>query len=338
MLRSSSIEVLDTVSLDKSGKFSYEMEVEEGEIEFVYIYRGDKRLASLLLQEGDKVKVKADTLGNYSVTGSEESAKLAQVERDYREFIRKIYDLNSQVDSAVDDDQSIALRQAMGQEYLSYYRDRVRYIMTNSRSMSVIPVLYQTFGDNLSVFGQSTDAIHFRNMADSLELAYPNSRHVKALRKEAERRLSYLNMESLINSAAQVGFPDVELLDINGQKRKLSEVDSKVIMLHFWTSTNVKQKMFNQDVLKPLYEEYHDKGFEIYQVALDGDKKSWAQVVRQQGLNWISLCDTRGAASPYIATYNLSQLPAFFIIKDSELVNGATVDEQSLRKLLKELL
>ena len=338
VLKSSALETVDTVTCDEAGKLSYKLDIEKGQMEFVYLYYGDKRIVSLLLKQGDKVNVQADTLGNYQVAGSEESAKLAEVEKDYVAFLQRIHSLNAQVDNAIDEDHSLALRQAMGQEYLSYYRNRVMYVMANCRSMTVIPVLYQTLGENLPVFGQSTDAIHFKNAADSLALEYPESKHVKALAKEAERRLGYLNMEALINSAEQIGYPDIELPDLQGQKRKLSGIDAKVVMIHFWTAASVEQKMFNLDVLKPLYEEYHNKGFEIYQVALDADKGLWANVTKQQKPQWVSVCDSRGSLSPYIATYNLPALPAFFIIKDGALVDGSVVDEASLRKLLNTLL
>ena len=87
-----------------------------------------------------------------------------------------------------------------------------------------------------------------------------------------------------------------------------------------------------------LYEDYHSKGFEIYQAAIDPDKAGWAQVVKQQNLPWISVCDGLGADSPYVVTYNLQALPATYIIADGELVDGQVVDEKSLRKLLDKLL
>ena len=338
VLKSSALETVDTVACDETGKLSYKLDIEKGQVEFVYLYHGDKKVVSLLLKPGDKVGVQVDSLGNYQVSGSEESSKLAEVESDYVAFLKRIHALNAQVDKAADVDESLVLRQAMGQEYITYYRDRVKYVMANSRSMTVIPVLYQTLGENLPVFGQSTDAIHFKNVADTLALVYPESRHVKALAKEAERRQNYLNMETLINSAEQIGYPDIELPDLMGQKRKLSEVEAKVVMIHFWTASSAEQKMFNLDVLMPLYNEYHKKGFEIYQVALDVDKGLWASVTKQQKPQWVSVCDSRGSASPYIPTYNLPALPAFFIIKDGALVDGSVVDEASLRKLLNKLL
>lgn len=338
MLNVNTFEILDTVTLDQAGKFSYKMEIDKGQIEFVYLYHGNRRIASMLLQDGDKVYVEADTLGNYTVQGSEESEKLAQVERDYAAALSRMNQLSSEIDAADDVKKAVEIRQVMGKEYLDYYRSRVRYVMENSRSMTVVPVLYQTLGTNLPVFAQSTDAIHFRNLADSLQLSYPDSRYVKALRKEADRRMGYLEIESLLSSAEAVAFPDMELPDINGQKRKLSDIDSKVIIIQFWTASSIEQKLFNVDVLKPLYKEFQSKGLEIYQVSLDVDKVLWAQVVKQQQHPWVSVCDSRGSASIHAASYNIQALPAMFIVANGELVDGKVVDEASLRKLLGSLL
>ena len=230
------------------------------------------------------------------------------------------------------------LRKDLGQEYITYYRNCVKYVMSNSRSLSVVPIFYQNLAENLPVFSQSTDAIHFKNVADSLEVTYPDSKYVKALRAEAEKRMQYLELEARIMNAEQISFPEIELPDLQAQKRKLSEVDSKVIMVYFWSASSADQKMFNLDMLKPVYEEFHSKGFEIYQVSLDVDKGMWARVVKEQGLPWINVCDTRSAASPYAAAYNIPALPAAFIIANGELVDGKVVDSASLRKFLKKLL
>lgn len=338
LLDVNSFSVLDTVVVDASGNFSCKVDVKKGQPEFVYLFHGDRKIVSLILQAGDKVSVVADTLGNYTVEGSEESARLSQVEKEYARVAAKLNALARRVEEAVNPQYAEQLSRELGKEYVSYYRNCVRYVMDNSRSLSVVPVFYQTFGDGFPVFGQQTDALHFKNAADSLSLVYPESRYVKALRKEADRRLGYLELQSRLDAAEPVSYPEIELPDLQGQKRKLSEVDAKVVMLEFWTATDAAQKMFNLDVLKPIYEDFHDKGFEIYQVSLDPDKGLWAQVVKQQELPWVSVCDSRGTASPYCAVYNLMTFPSIFIIADGELVDGSVVDEKSLRRLLKKLL
>jgi len=329
-------QVLDTVATDASGRFSYKVSVQKGQPEFVYLFRNDVKVASLLLEAGDKVVVSADTLGNYSVEGSEESQKLAQVEKDHAAAMRRLNAIAARMENA-SENEAADLRKEIGKEYVDYYRNRVMYILKNSTSLTSVPVLFQNFGADLPVFSQTTDAIHFMNVSDSLATVYPDSKYVKALRKEAERRFGYLELETVMMNAQEIGYPDIELPDINARKIKLSEVDAKVVMVYFWSATDASQKMFNLDVLKSLYDDYHSKGFEIYQIALDPDKTSWAQVVKQQSLPWINVCDGLGANSPYVLTYNIGVLPAAFIIADGELVDGQIVDEKSLRKLLDRL-
>ncbi len=330
-------EILDTVSTDAAGRFSYKVRIEKGQPEFIYLFHNDTKVASLLLERGDKVEVKADTLGNYEVTGSEESLKLSQIERNYADALVRLDAIALSLESA-SGDEAVALRRELGKGYIDYYRNCVKYVLQNSKSLTSVQVLYQNFGSELPVFSQSTDAIHFMNTADSLETVYPDSKYVKALRSEAERRFGYLELETRLKNAQEVGYPDVELPDVNSRKIRLSEVDAKVVMLYFWNPSDAGQKMFNLDVLKSLYDDYHKKGFEIYQAAIDPDKASWAQVVKKQNLPWINVCDGLGGNSPYVVTYNLAALPATFIISDGELVDGRVVDEKSLRKLLDKLL
>ena len=332
-------QVLDTLKTDASGKFSCKVDVAKGQPEFVYVFHKDRKIASLLLEAGDKVSVKADTLGASVVEGSEESLKLAAVEADFAAAKASLAGLSEKLQSA-SSSQAEELRKQIGKTYVDYYRSRVAYVMNNSRSLTIVPVMYQSFSESLPVFGQATDALHFSSAADTLEMVYPDSKYVKALRKEADQRLSYLNVAARLSTATEIGYPEVVLPDVQGNKLKLSEVEakSKVTMLFFWTPSNTSQKMFNLDVLKSVYADYHKRGFEIYQVAIDPDKALWAKVVKEQALPWVNVCDGRGAQSPYVLQYNLSALPLAYIISDGTLVDGQVVDEKSLRKFLNNLL
>lgn len=337
LLNINQYQVLDTVKTNAAGKFSYKVEVAKGQPEFIYLFYKDTKVASLLLEAGDKVNVTADTLGNFTVEGSEESVKLAQVEKEYADALVQLTTLSSQA-LVAEGSEADALKRQVGQIYVDYYRSRVKYVMENSKSLTAVPVFFQNFGSDLPVFSQSTDALLFANISDSLETVYPDSRYVKALRTEAAKRQNYLELESRINSAEAVGYPDIELPDLNAQKVRLSQVDAKVVMIFFWTASDANQKMFNLDFLKGIYEDYHDKGFEIYQVSLDVDKAQWARVVKEQKLPWINVCDSRGAASPYTLLYNVTSVPAVYVISNGDLVDGSMADEKSFRKTLEKLL
>ena len=144
--------VLDTIRTGHDGSFSYKLKVRKGQPEFVYLFHGDTRIAGLLLEAGEKAGVQADTLGNYSVSGSESSRKLAEVDKAHAEFMQ---DMMSAADGP-----------EMARIYVDHYRASMKYVLENPHSLTIVPVLYETIGEGSPVFSQSTDALIFKNAAD----------------------------------------------------------------------------------------------------------------------------------------------------------------------------
>lgn len=319
-------QILDTLKTKEDGAFSYALEIPQAQPEFIYIYYKDRQIASLLLQHGDKVKVETDTLGAYRVEGSEESLNLQKVENAYNASVRSISQAMPHGDAAV------------SRAYIAYYRDRVGYVMAHPKSLTVVPVFFQKINEGLPVFAQSTDGLLMKTICDSLKTVYPESRYVKALEKEAERRISNMEITERINRAPVVGYIDMELPGVDGKKVKLSDVMSKVTMVYFWATT-AEQKMFNLDALLPIYEEFHPKGLEIYAVSLNVDKTVWGTAMRNQNLPWVNVCDTRGIDSPYIGLWGVTDLPMVWFLLDGEVDSSASVrNAEDIREYLSKKL
>lgn len=316
--------VLDTVKTDASGKFSYKVPVAKNDPEFIYLFYGDTKVSSLLLKAGDAVKVSADTLGNGTVEGSEESLKLQEVEKNFAAFMKTAAAASTSAEYT--------------KAYIQYYRDVVKYVITNPYSLTVIPVLFQNITPDFPIFSQTTDALHFRNAVDSLMTVYPESKYVKALETETVRREKLFNLDTQLQAAVERSYPDIKSKDINGNEVRLSTLDSKAIIIYFWTVTDASSKILNQDTFKPLYEDYHSKGLEIFAVSLDTDKAAWATVVKNQELPWINVNDGAGVASQAVSLYNVSSLPQYFLILNGEILNKAVVGENALRRELDKVL
>ena len=310
-------QVLDTVKANASGTFKYSLDIDEGKPEFIYLFYGERPIASLLLEKGDKVRVSADTLGRCTVEGSEESQNLQDVEKRYALFMQDMTRILEEEE---------APDAALSRCYVDYYRDRLKYVVTHPYSLTVVPVLFQQVNAGFPVFSQPTDGILIKSACDSLKTVYPNSRYVKALEKEADRRIEGMEVEQRLRLADEVGYVDIVLPGMDGQPVQLSDVAKKVTLIYFWSST-AEQKMFNLDALVPLYKEFHDKGFELYAVSLDEDKASWASVVRNQQLPWVNVCDIRGAQSPYVATYGVTTLPMVWVLKDGTIDVDAKIGD-----------
>lgn len=318
---------LDTVKTDDAGAFRFSVPVQKGQPEFIYIFGGGDKLASLILGRGDKVKISTDGTGKTVIEGSEESVLLAEVEDRFNSFAKEFAAL----------DAAGATSAELGKSFVSHYRENVSFIMKHPFSMANIPVLYEKLNDYSPVFSQANDALLFRRVCDSLMTVYPESRYVKALEKETVRREKIMEMNNKILGAGSSDFPDLSMPDISGNKVNLSSLDAKALMVHFWNSSDAEQKMFNLDVLKPLYERYHSRGLEIYSVDVNPDKTVWATAVKGQDLPWINVNDGQGANSSALLLYNVRELPTSILIAGETLqsISGEAGLRSALDKLLK---
>ena len=328
LLDVNSWKVLDTVKTDASGAFRYKVAVEDGKPEFIYLFSGGTKLASLLLKAGDKVSVKADTLGNYTVEGSEDSQLLRQTEQSFADFASEMVRLDARG----------GRNEEMGRLFIRHYREATAFVLGHPYSLVNVPVLYESLNEYTPVFGQPTDAILFRRAVDSLKTVYPESRYVKALEAETVARENQLSLRNRIDSAKPADYPEVSLPGLDGNPVSLSGLGAKAVLLHFWNPADAEQKMFNLDVLMPIYERWHAKGLEIYSIGLSDDKPSWASVVRSQNLPWVNVCDGRGAFCPAVSLYNVSGLPWSALLAEGggiSAIKGEKDLEKQLAKILK---
>lgn len=319
-------EVVDTVRTDAAGHFTYKFKVAEGDPEFFYVYRGGTRLVSVLLEKGESVVVEADTLGNYEVSGSAGSILLKEGDDNFRTFVGNLYSLST----------SGAEPNEIAKEYIRHYREAVKFVLVNNKSLAVIPVLYENIGGSTATFSGVSDALIFRDVCDSLKTVYPESKYVKALEKEADRRINLFEMSNRLSAAQERAYPALRMPAIDGTMADIDSLGAKATLVYFWNDADATHKMFNLDVLKPLYEKYHPRGLEIYAVSVNADKVAWAQTVKAQELPWINVNDGLGTASGSLYAFNVQSIPSMVLINDAgaEVIPG----ERQLRAKLDRVL
>ena len=202
-----------------------------------------------------------------------------------------------------------ATQSEINKEYVSHYRNSTRFVLSNSKSLAVIPVLYENIQGATYTFGGVNDALVFRSVCDSLKTVYPDSKYVKALESETVRREQLFSLQNRIASAGERAYPALSMPSVTGETAELDSLDAKVKLLWFWDAREASHKIFNLDVLKPLYEQYKSKGLGIYAVCVDPDKAEWAQVVKSQELPWVNVNDGLGTASRSLFLYNVQRVP-----------------------------
>ena len=225
----------------------------------------------------------------------------------------------------------------IAKEYVRHYREAVKFVMVNSKSLAVIPVLYENIGGSTATFSGLSDALVFRSACDSLKTVYPDSKYVKALDAEAQRRINLFEISNRMKNAEERAYPNVKMPSVNGTPAEIDSLDAKAILVYFWDDREATHKLFNQDVLKPVYEKYKARGLEIYAISINPDKAAWAQVVKAQELPWINVNDGLGTASRSLYTFNVASVPAMIVLTYSgmDFISGEKQLRAKIEKALK---
>lgn len=333
------VEPVDTIITDAKGQFSYKVKLPNESPNFYYIYNSDNiALAGMVLFPNDNVEVAVNSEGEYAITGSPESLLLKEATETFINADIKLSSLAEQIAETKDPAKIKELNSEMGKTYIDYKRWATARIISNPYSPSSSTILFQKFNGILPVFGELNDVFLFMRVCDSLKTVYPDSELIGVLAHEVSNRKERYEMLRKVNDAQTVSFPDLIMPDINGTSQQLSSLRGKVILLSFWSVSQADHKMFNNDLLE-IYGKYHDKGFEIYQVALDIDKPTWAAAVKAQKLPWISVNDGLGQNSTSVSSYNITAIPAMFIInKDGDIVERDIFEKGKLEKAIEKLL
>lgn len=336
------IQVLDTLYTSQE-KVSCNVTVYPDSPEFVYLTYSNGGSISLLLQSRDRVNVTVDRdkSAEVVVDGSDESLLMQKVDSVINAFNSAYESLASELLAAQernDREEVSRLQRELGTLYVKCKQNAIKYIFSHDKSMSVIPVLYMKTPDGLPVFSQATDAILMERVYDSLKTVYPASPYLVSLADEVSLRFTAMELQNRMASADEVDFPEIILNDVNGRQQSLTALKGKVIILMFWDASNVDQRVYNTD-LKILYDRYHDRGLEIYQVGLNSNKTAWALQVKEQQLPWISVCDPAAGASVGAMLYNITRVPAMFVIsRDGSIQSRDVFDMRMLENEIRRLL
>lgn len=164
------------------------------------------------------------------------------------------------------------------------------------------------------------------------------------------------NAETLLASAIQAGAPDlratlssdlwmmgsteapdVQLVDIEGNVHRLSQLKGKVVLISLWATWcgPCNQEM---EAFKRIYAEYKDKGFEILAISVDQDTELVAPYVRRKQLPFPT-----GLAEQRPSLYRTSNVPVTFLVDRSgglaySHVGYSTASFQEVEQQLKRLL
>ena len=333
---------IDSAKLDEQGTFSFSVDAPTAP-EF-YRLRIAGQIINVCADSTETVTIKAQWPGmatNYQVEGSEECSIIRELSLKQIDLQAKViaiqsnYNLNDQVAA----DSIMALVDAYKKEV------KLNYIFKAPMRASSYFALFQAIGNTLLFNPQvSEDDIKvFAAVATSWDTYHPDALRGQNLHNIAIEGMKNIRImrNKLANTnvdASKVhvsGLIDISLMDNRGNVRNLSDLKGKVVMLDFHVfGTNESTQRIMQ--MRELYNKYHDRGFEIYQVSFNDDEHFWK--TQTEALPWISVRDADGGNSQNLVAYNVNTLPTFFLIDRNNVLQKRDAQIKDIDKEIQSLL
>lgn len=315
---------IDSAKLSEDGTFAFEGTAPTAP-EF-YRLRIAGQFINIAVDSTETINIKAQypqMATQYEVSGSEDCQR-----------IKELSIMQSSLQAQVN---AIARNPELGAQaaadsvsrIVEAYKTRVKteYIFKAPMKASSYFALFQTIyagGQPVLLFNPRSseqDIKVFGAVATSWDTFYPNEKRGENLHNiaiEGMKDVRYLRSQqqaeeieaSKVNTS---GILDFTLTDNTGATRSLSSLKGNVVLLdfHLFADQNSMKRIM---WLRELYNKYHAQGFQIYQVAIDGDEHFWK--TQTAALPWISTRVDDNTSS-VLQLYNVQQVPTFFLLNRS---------------------
>lgn len=345
-LESSSLEgivPLDSIKLKGNGAFNFRQPRPESP-EF-YRLRVEDKIINFSVDSVETIRINApyvDFSTAYTVEGSESSQKIKELtlkqirlQKDVNDLLKAVQ--NNKIKHDAFEDSLTTLLDSYKQDV------KVNYIFAAPNTAAAYFALFQKLNDYLifDPLNNKEDVKCFGAVATSLNNSYPHATRsknlynivIKGMKNTRQAQIKPLEIPK--EKIVETGIIDIALRDVKGNVRRLSELKGKVVLLDFSVFQSPAGAPHNL-MLRELYSKYASEGLEIYQISLDADEHFWK--TSADNLPWICVRDGNGVYSTTISTYNVSQLPAVFLINRNNELKLRGENIKDLEAAVKSLL
>jgi glutathione peroxidase-family protein len=333
-------EVLDSAKLTASGRFHFKTPLEETP-EF-YRLRIDKRFIHLASDSARTVTVKADASlfgKDYTVSGSIPCMHIQLLSKLQGETLHRTDSIRKMFKDGLID--GTVYQETLFNLFAAHREKAKAVIYENPLSPAAYFALFQRFYNYL-LFDpyDENDNKCYAAVATSWKVYFPEAertKHLENLTLPAMKQIRQARKAKDIQVVETdlAGFFEINLPTITQKRVTLSSLKGRVILLDF-TAYQSEFAPSRNLYFRELYDSFSDRGFAIYQVSFDQDEHFWK--TSASNLPWTCVREAEGARSALFSTYNITQLPTYFLIDREGSLVARDAQVKDLYKEINALL
>lgn len=277
--------------------------------------------------ENNNIKIVGDAkdLKNISITGSSAQEILNEYNKEINKFNLQYAEFREKYQEAVQKNDE-ELIETLIEEYNTISENQNNYISLfinkNSNNFIAAYVL------NNNLFNYELNEIedfanNFKGNATDNQYYYNIQKHIAALQR------------------VDVGQPYLDFTQEtpDGVMLSLSELvgKSKLLLVDFWASWCGPCRAENPNVVE-IYNEYHEKGFDVLGVSLDMKKENWIKAIEDDGLIWHNISDLKYWQNEAAKAYAISAIPSNILLDENGIIIAKDLRGNDLRTKVEEIL
>lgn len=313
---------IDSVTLDAEGKG-----VITGSIpapEMVYLSEAGKRRS---------ISIFLDNF-NYTVSGSYENSTIEAdggIQVEYNSYKEEITAIQNRQQKILEE-YNMAAEAGMSEDSLQLIINR--YYEVNDEKLAFDSAYISTNPSSVvSLF--LLRSVYYQFNASEL------SERLSMIDKSAHSNSYYTFLSEHLKKMKKVDigqkYTDFELPDPQGNMVKLSDIaDEGVVLVDFWAAWCQPCRRANPGVVE-IYNEFHEKGFDIIGVSLDRKREDWLKAIEDDGLTWHHVSDLKFWQSEAAKLYAVSAIPHTVLLHNGIIV-ARNLEKEELRAKIMTLL
>ncbi len=109
-------------------------------------------------------------------------------------------------------------------------------------------------------------------------------------------------------------------------------------LFDIWASWCVPCRKEIREEVIPIWNAYHDKGFQVIGYSIDANESAWKNAIRKDGSKWTQASHLTGDSTPFMEALHITSIPANYLLDENGKVLARNLHGEELKQFIENRL